>query len=372
MTSAPISGYAHPDFEPVRARLQAQFDAGEELGAGFAVWRSGDLVVDLVGGWADRGRTQPWRSDTLVPVFSTTKPISALMVALALERAGPDVTYETPVSEIWPEFAARGKHKVTVAEILSHQGGLPGFAEPIDPDGWLDPPAIVALLEDAEPLWPPGQGSGYHPLTWGYLAGELVRRLDGRSLGTLLRDEVTGPHGIDFWIGLPDAEHGRVAEVKRPSALAELGPPNPFNRAAFLTPWAAPKRGGAEWKRIEIPSANGHGTAAATARLYGAYAGTLDVGLSQDTFAALTASRCIGRDRVLPYEIDFAAGVMRNTQKVYGPNPRSFGHSGWGGSLAFADPDGHLSAAYVMNRQSNILQGDPRPRALIAALYECL
>lgn len=356
----------------MRDAFAENFEAGEELGAGFAAWLGDELVVDLQGGWADRKATRAWDSETLVPVFSTTKPISALVIALILSRAGGDVDYETRVSEIWPEFAAEGKAGVTIAQMLSHQAGLPGFAEPIDPELWMDPPAMAARLAKQAPMWPPGDGSGYHPLTWGYLAGELAQRLAGRTLGTVLAEDICGPHGIDFHIGLKPNEHGRVAELRRPTAMAELGELNAFNRAAFLTKWAAPNRGGAAWKEIEIPSANGHGTAAATARLYGAYAGTLDLGIESDTFAGLTRSRSHGRDRVLPYTIDFAAGVMRNTEHVYGPNPGSFGHSGWGGSLGLGDPARGLSVAYVMNRQSNILQGDPRALRLVGALYGCL
>ncbi|MCI4645574.1 MAG: beta-lactamase family protein [Hyphomonadaceae bacterium] len=374
MSETPISGYVAPGLEAVRDAFAANFEAGEELGAGFAAWIGDQLIVDLQGGWADKGKSQIWDTETLVPVFSTTKPISALVIARLIEQAGPDITYETPVTALWPEFAAHGKGALTIAEVLSHQGGLPGFAEEIDPELWLDPPALAARLAETPPLWPPGDGSGYHPLTWGYLAGEIARRLDtqGRSLGTVLRQEITGPNEIDFWIGLPPSEHARVAEMKRPTALPELGELNEFKRAAFMTKWSSPKRGGAIWKEIEIPSANGHGTAAATARLYSVYAGTLDIGLSETTGTALTSSRSHRQDRVLPFVIDFAAGVMRNSETVYGPNRASFGHSGWGGSLGFGDPDRGLSAAYVMNRQSNILQGDPRPLRLISALYDSL
>ncbi|MEM9740939.1 MAG: serine hydrolase domain-containing protein [Pseudomonadota bacterium] len=372
MTEFPISGHTAPGFEPIREAFLNNFENDGELGAGFAAWIGDELIVDLHGGWMDRAKTRPWDETTLVPVFSTTKPISAAIVAMVIEAAAPDITYETPVSAVWPEFAASGKSGVTIAQMLSHQAGLPGFPEPIDPDLWMDPPALANALAQMAPLWPLGEGTGYHPLSWGYLAGELVARIAGKSLGTLLRERVAVPNDIDFWIGLPDSEHGRVAQLKRPTAMAELGPLNEFNRTAFLTKWAAPNRGGADWKRIEIPSANGHGTAAATARLYGLYAGTLDLGLSRETHTALTRSRSVGQDKVLPYEIDFAAGVMRNTQQVYGPNRASYGHSGWGGSLAFGDPDRGLTAAYVMNRQSNILQGDPRALSLVSALYGCL
>lgn len=373
MTDYPVSGHLAPGLDAVRDAFLANFEAGEELGAGFAAWVDNELIVDLRGGWMDRQKEREWQPDTLVPVFSTTKPIAALVIALLISRNG-DVTYETPVSEVWPDFGAEGKERVTIAQMLSHQAGVPGFVEEIDPALWLDPPAMAAEIAKLAPMWPPGEGSGYHPLTWGYLAGELARRLDprGRTLGEVLREDICGPAEIDFWIGLPASEHDRVADMKRPTAPPDLGDVDQYGTAAFLTKWSAPNRGGAEWKEIEIPSANGHGTAAATARLYGVYAGNFEVGLSPQAWRGLTALRASGRDRVLPFEIDFAAGVMRNQQRVYGPNTASFGHSGWGGSLGFGDPDRRLSVAYVMNRQSNILQGDPRALRLVSALYGCL
>lgn len=381
MTDFPLSGHVAHEFEPVREAFIENFEAGDELGAGFAVWIGDERVVDLQGGWSDRKHTREWTAETLVPVYSTTKPIAALVIAALLDGCSDGVTYDTPVSEIWPDFAAHGKDRVTIAEALSHQAGLPGFAGEIDPALWLDPPAMAARIAAEPPMWPPGEGQGYHPLTWGYIAGEIARRLSGETLGETLSRRFThtraaGSDAIDFHIGLPASEAGRVAELQRPRAMPDLGTLNDYKRAAFLTPWAAPDRGGSAWREIEIPSANGHGTAAATARLYGVYAGKGRLGgdalLSTDIFAALTRSRTSGPDLVLPYEIDFAAGVMRNTQRVYGPNPASFGHSGWGGSLAFADPDREISAAYIMNRQSNILQGDPRALKLVAALYGCL
>lgn len=371
-----IAGHVAPGFEPVAAAFEANFREDRELGAGFAAWIGDDCVIDLHGGWSDRKQQHPWGRETLVPVFSTTKPIAAFIIALLLSHAdAPETGFETPVADVWPEFAAHGKARVTIAQLMAHQAGLPGFREEIDPALWLDPPALAAEIAGQAPMWPPGEGSGYHPLTWGYLVGELARRLSGgRTLGTILRGEVThrDPESpIDFWIGLPEAEHDRVAEMMRPRAMPLLGDLNDYKRTAFLTKWAAPDRGGAIWKTIEIPSANGHGTAAATARLYGVYAGTLEIGLSPGIREAFLKSRSDGPDRVLPFEIDFACGVMRNTHGIYGPNPRAFGHSGWGGSMALGDPDRQLSLAYVMNRQYNHLQGDPRARRLVEAVYDC-
>lgn len=377
----PISGYVKPGFESVKDAFTANFEAGEELGAGFAAVQDGEILVNLVGGHADRKKEALWSEGTLVPIYSTTKPISALVIAHVLSSL-PDVGYDTLVTEFWPEFGAAGKDRLTIGDVLSHQGGLPGFANEIDPALWLDPVALSAKLAETEPLWSPVPDgtSGYHPLTWGYLAGEIVRRLAGKSLGTVLADVFTGTARgtpeIDFWIGTPASEHDRCADIQRPRELAELGPVNDFKTAAFMTKWSSPNRGGAEWRETEIPSANGHGTALSTAELYAIFAqgGKLrgDEVIDQDTFDGLTRQRTLGPDRVLPFDIEFAAGVMRNNAGYYGPNTNSLGHSGWGGSAALGDPDLGLSCAYVMNRQSNKLQGDPRPQSLFKALYDCL
>lgn len=368
------SGFVAAGFGPVREVFERNFEEDLELGAGFAAWLGDELVVDLVGGFTDRSKSTPWTAETLCPVFSTTKPIGALVVGLLVDRGLVD--YDRPLSQYWPEFAANGKGAITVAEALSHQGGVPGFPDAISPDLWLDPPKLAAALAELPPMWETGDGSGYHPLTWGYLAGELVRRVDGRSLGTVLREDICGPLGIDFWIGTPTSEHGRAAQMMKPREPTRFGPQNDALKAAFQTPWAAPARGGADWREAEIPSANGHGTAVATARLYSAYAQKGRIGetrlFSPDTWETLTRERVSGPDRILPGRVAFGAGVMRNLPLIYGPNPETLCHSGWGGSGALGDPATGLSAAYVMNRQGSDLLRDPRRQRLIDALYACL
>lgn len=374
MPDTPISGFVAPGFEAVQDAFAENFARGEEQGAGFSVILDGEVIVDLVGGWADRAGTKPWDARTIVPVYSTTKGIAALVLAMAVEDL--PAGYETPVAEVWPEFAAAGKEAVTIGEVASHQAGLPGFAEPIDPALWLDPPACAAALAALPPMWPPGTAHGYHPLTWGYLTGEIVRRITGRTLGTILREDICGPLGIDFQIGTPDADQSRVAEILRPKALADLGEITPARRAAFVSKWAAPDRGGAIWRQIEIPSANGHGTASAVATLYNAYAHVGLLGgrrlIRPGTFEALTRPRVDGPDLVLPLTTRFGAGIMHNTYKSFGPFEDGLGHCGWGGSLAIASPSRALTCAYVMNRQSNTLIGDPRAVRLVEAVAGCL
>lgn len=369
-----IHGTVAPGFQPVREVFAGHFASGRELGAGFAVERDGQVLVDLWAGWADRAQTRPFAANTLTPVYSTTKPIAGLVVARLVDQGVLD--YDTPVAAYWPEFGAHGKDRVTLAQALSHQAGVPGFPDPIDPALWLDPPALSEALAALEPMWEPGTAHGYHPLTFGYIAGEVVRRATGETLGTLLRRDICGPLGIDFWIGTPDSEHPRCAEMQRPKDMPILGEPSPIKRAAFLTRWSAPDRGGPEWRRAEIPSANGHGTARAVARLYAAFAlgGRIgDVRLfSTETMARMAQRRAFGEDLVLPYTLDWAAGVMRNCNAVFGPNPETLAHSGWGGSAGFGDPATGLSGAYIMNRQETSLVGDPRARALVDAVYACL
>lgn len=374
MSDFPITAFTAPGFEPVAEAFEENFTEDKELGAGFAAYLDGVLIVDLKGGYADRNRSRLWSDETIVPVYSTTKPIAALVLAHVIDTLPGG--YETAVADVWPAFGAAGKASVTIAEMVSHQAGLPGFIEQTDPGLWLDPPACAEALAALPPMWERGTAHGYHPLSWGYLIGELVRRIDGRSLGTILREDIAGPAGLDFQIGTPAPDHDRVAEIMRPRALPDLGEINPATRAAFLTKWSSPDRGGAIWREIEIPSANGIGSAKAVAELYGIYAhgGQLrgERVVSDTAFASLIESRVKGQDLVLPYVTEFAAGVMRNNLGIYGPNPDTLCHSGWGGSLALGDPDRHLSAAYVMNRQSNSLQGDPRATRLVQALYGCL
>jgi CubicO group peptidase (beta-lactamase class C family) len=368
-----IHGVCPPRFAAVRAAFEANFAEGRELGARFAFAIEGEIVVDLMGGFADREGAIPFGPDTLTPVFSTTKAISAFMVARLVDQGA--LSYGRRVAEIWPEFAAAGKAEITVEQALSHQAGLCGLAGPMDPADWFDWDLICERVAAMAPLWPPGSASGYHPVTFGYLAGEIFRRVDGRTIGTALREDVAGPLGLDLWIGLPDAEHHRVADMRRPSALPKLGPLTEPRRLAFLTKWASPGgRDIAAWRRAEIPSANGHATAPALALLMAALARDGDLGvsrlLSPGASAKAARRRIAGPDLVLPYDMSWGAGFIRNERLlIYGPGRESFGHSGWGGSCAFADPERGVSGAYVMNRQSAELIADSRARRLIEAAY---
>lgn len=377
MTDLPsqISGFVAPGFEPVREAFEANFADGEEQGAGFALRIGGETLVDLRGGWADRQKERIWDETTIVPIYSASKGISALVLAMATEDL--PAGYETPVADVWPEFAANGKSELTIAQLASHQAGLPGFAHEIDPALWLDPPACAAAIAELTPMWPPGTAHGYHPLTWGYMLNEVVTRITGRTIGAILKEDICGPAGIDFQIGLPEKDEPRIGDMLRPRSLAPLGEITPPRKAAFVSKWSSPDRAGRIWREIEIPSANGHGTALAVASLYEAYArGGMIAGgktlMKRETLDALIRPRVDGPDLILPMHTKFGAGIMINCHGKFGPNPDTLGHSGWGGSMAVADPARELSAAYVMNRQSASLVGDPRAVRLVEAAYGCL
>jgi len=378
MTTPQIHGTCPDRFVAVRDAFAANFtDAPEglnEVGARFSVTIEGETVIDLWGGSADTAGEKPFTQTTLVPIFSSGKAVMALMIARLVEQG--KLSYDDKVIDHWPEFGQNGKDHLTIGQLMSHQSGLPGFDEPVDPAIWYDPLAVVARLAAQKPMWEPGTASGYHPISIGLMAGEIFRRLDGRTMGTALREDFCEPFGLDLWIGTPASEHDRAAEMKRPSSLPNLGKLDELKMAAFVNKGAAPGgRGSAEWRAAEIPSANMHASGADLARILSIIAngGRLngETFLSAETLGALSQERIHGPDKILPFTLSWAAGLMRNEGiDIFGPNPDALGHCGWGGSLVWADAKAKVSGAYVMNRQSPHLLGDPRAVRLVNALYQ--
>ena len=375
----PLSGAVAFGFEAVRDEFTALFTDELERGAGLAVYIDGAPVVDLVAGWADKACEVTFTDQHLVPVYSCSKAISGLVIAWVAAQG--KLSYEQKVCELWPEFAANGKDQVTIGQVLSHQAGLCGIEAPWTPQDWFDWQKTTTRLAEMKPLWELGDGSGYHPVTCGYLAGEIVlRATGGRSIGTILREEFCALNQLDFWIGLPDEEHERVAEISKPTRIPSgFSTPNEFQKLAFMRAWSSPgRRGGAEWRRMELPSANGHGTARAMAQLMGMLAnnGKLETRemLTPSVLAQAISERVAGKDRVLPYNMSFGAGLIRNTpaRHVYGPGNHTVGHTGFGGSVTFADTEKNISFGYVTTKQDNQLVKDVRAGRLIAAVYECL
>ncbi|MEM7728965.1 MAG: serine hydrolase domain-containing protein [Pseudomonadota bacterium] len=377
-TDIPLSGHVAPGFEPVRQAVLRNFEGNGELGCQVAIFRNGEPLVDLYAGWSDRKRTAQVGPRTLFSVYSSGKAMAALVVAHLVEAGRLD--YDAPVADIWPEFAAHGKAELTLAQMMSHQSGLVGITDPgFSPEDWVDFDRVVAVLENQEPLFEPGSRSGYHPVTFGFLAGEVARRSDpqGRRLGRILAEDLAGPAGADVHIGIDPADNGRVAQLVKPRAMADLGPLTEAKRVAFLKPWSSPARiSGDAWREAEMAGSNAQATAAGIGAMMQAFAtGRVKdrTVLSESVRQDATRSRIVGEDAVLPFTIDFAAGLMRNAPNFnYGPNADGLGHSGWGGSAVFADPQTGLHGAYVMNRQQEYLMGDPRANRVIDAAFAAL
>ena len=374
-----IGGWCAPRFTAVREAFAANFADGREVGASFAATVDGAPVVDLWGGHADAVRTRPWARDTIVNVFSTTKAPTALCAHVLVDRGELDL--DAPVAHYWPEFAAHGKASITTRHLLSHTAGLAAIRQPLPSEALYDWQRMTAALADEAPWWEPGDGSGYHALTYGYLVGEVIRRITGQSVGALFREQVAKPLGADFHIGLPVDEHARVADMVPPSAeeaaAAAIDPESLLGKVMRNPPFAPESANTSAWRTAEIPAANGHGNARSVARILALLAcgGSLDgvALLRRQSIERAIVEQCHGTDRVLVFPIRWGLGFMLTSDYLpLGPNPHTFGHGGWGGSLAFADLDARVSWAYVMNKMSPGTVGDTRAFGLFTALYGSL
>ncbi|HKZ73850.1 MAG TPA: serine hydrolase domain-containing protein [Steroidobacteraceae bacterium] len=379
--AAGVHGEAAPGFERVRECFAANFertDDRREIGAAFTVYAGGRRVVDLWGGIADPQRPTPWTADMLVNVYSTTKGIAALCLAMLVDRGL--VRYEDTMASIWPQFAQAGKSGVTVRQVLSHQAGLPAFDEPITTADLYDWDARCAALAAQRPRWTPGENTGYHPVTFGFLAGEIVRRVTGLTLGQFLTREIATPLAADFFVGLPGSLDARVARIVAPQNAIDptLIPLPPETRGSVTNPIMDPQKANTvPWRRAELPALNGHASARGIARIYAVMAngGELEGRrlLSAGSLERMTAVQSRRPDLTLGIALEWAHGVALNGGTgFFGPNPRSYGHAGWGGSFGCADPDRRLGIGYVLNQMGPDLVGDVRARALCEAVYECL
>jgi len=368
--TASVHGRCEPGFGRVRDALSEILAGGEEIGAALAVCVDGHLVVDLWAGYADAARTRPWDRDTIVNLYSIGKAVTAVC-ALRLVEAGR-LDLDAPVARYWPEFAQAGKAQIPVRYLLTHQAALPAIARPLPSGAWSHWDVMTAALAAQAAWWQPGTGHGYHVNTQGFLVGEVVRRITGKTLGTYLREAVTGPAGVDFFIGLGPELEGRCADVLPQQATPEgdelrrqlrVNPASlsglPLMRVnAYRNP---PEFSGTgvvntrPWRAAEVPSTNGHGNARAVARLYSALAGDGELGgvhvLSPEMIARATEQQVYGDDIVLQRPTRFGLGFqLTMAERPLGPSPRAFGHFGAGGSLGFADPDARVAFGYAMNQ----------------------
>jgi CubicO group peptidase (beta-lactamase class C family) len=367
-----IEGNCHRRFAAVRDCFVANFTLGLETGAAVAVTHDGELVVDLWGGFSDRARTEPWRADTIVNMMSVSKAVSGICTYLLVDRGRLDP--DAPVATYWPEFAAAGKSSLPLRFVLDHRAGLPFVLEPLPRGAAYEPGVVAAALARQAPLWPPGEAAGYHVLSQGFLLGEIIKRVTGKSLGTFFRDEIAEPLGLDYHIGLGPAEEARCAQF----IMAEDGP----LKKSLALPQSDEGRFWAElaadedfnspsWRRAEIPSSNGHGNARAVARLYGALvAGRI---MSKPALARMATEQHNLVERYWKHHYHQGSGVVLNSPPIagMGPNPRAFGHHGAGGAIGFGDPDAGLGFSYAMNRMHMPPEAAPR-LGLIEATFAAL
>jgi CubicO group peptidase (beta-lactamase class C family) len=361
----------------VRTAFAAHFEQGQELGASVAVTLHGEPVVDLWAGDADdAGR--PWERDTIVNVWSTTKTMAAICMLVLADRG--EIGLDEPVATYWPEFAAQGKEGVTLAQVLGHTAGVPGWDPPITPEVLYDWDRAATALAAQALWWEPGTASGYHALSQGFIEGEVVRRVTGRTIGTFFRDEIAEPLGADFHIGLPESEEhrvGRMIPLDAGMAQAAVDPSSVGARALLSCPLTGAEPNTSAWRAAEIPSAGGTGNARSVARVHSALAngGTVDGVkiLSAEGIEPIFAEQFHDVDEVLGVKLRLGTGFgLMNDVVPLSPNPRSCFWGGWGGSVAVFDLDAQLSVAYVMNRMASGLVGDLRGALLVMAAYQCL
>lgn len=379
-----IQGYFDLRFETVRDQFAALFEGSQERGAALCVQVGGETVLDLWAGTADKDGQQAWHSDTLLNLFSCTKTYAAV-TALQLVGEGK-LDLDAPVARLWPEFAAAGKERITLRHLLSHRAGLPAIREPLPAEALYDWDAMTTALAAEQPWWTPGEGHGYAPITYGWLVGELIRRADGRGPGESIVARVARPLGLDFHVGLDDAEFHRVAHIARGKgnlgdAAAQrllkcmMSEPAALSTRAFTNPPSImTSTNKPEWRRMQQPAANGHGNARSLA---GFYAGLLDGSLLDSALLAeLAREHSLGDDRTLLTQTRFGLGCMLEQPDVpnatYGMGRLAFGHPGAGGSIGFADPERDVAFGFVTNTLGPYVLMDPRAQHLARTLASCL
>jgi CubicO group peptidase (beta-lactamase class C family) len=393
----PVQGHCDSRFSDIRELFEKSFDGDEEIGSAICFVLDGETVVDLWGGHYDEARTRPWERDTIVNTYSTTKGMTAICAHQAIERGL--VELDAPVARYWPEFAAAEKGEVPVRWLLSHQAGLPAVRKPLPEGSVTDWDVMCAALAEQEPWWEPGAQHGYHALTYGFLVGEVIRRATGKTVGQWFREHVSGPLDADYHIGFGPEHDARTTDMigsllpaqgeggdETPELPGPLGQmmkdmrdPATMTGAAFNNPPGGTAGvNSREWRAAEVPAANGHGTARALARIYGALArgGEIDGVriLEPESIERARTQQAFGPDAVLgQLPMRFGLGFMlRQDFMPLSPSDNAFGHPGAGGSIGMADPDARVGFGYVMNKMHMGLVGGPSAFAVLQRFFQLL
>jgi CubicO group peptidase (beta-lactamase class C family) len=398
MTDFVVHGTVEPGFEGVRAAFEANFREHGDKGASVGVYVGGEQKVDLWGGVADVATGRAWQRDTVSIMYSVTKGATATLAWLLAQRG--DLDFDAPVAKYWPEFAGGGKASVPVRYLFTHRVGLPYLDQQLTREEVLDGARVTEVLEEQAPLWEPGIAHGYHAVTFGWLAGALIARVTGRRLGEVFADEIAGPLGLDFHIGMPATEFGRVAQLldippPDPAAFAGITDPAVIEtilavRAAMLDPQSnfsralstngvLPAFDASSWNdpavyRAEIPAANGISNGQSLARMYAATVSEVDGVrlLTDETARKASTEQVSGPDLTLLAPTRFGTGFQLPTPNLPMLSAESFGHSGLGGALGFADLQYEVGFGYVQNQLLSTLAADPRTQGLIAAVADAV
>jgi len=362
----------------VKDVMAASLESGGDLGASFCVTQGGETIVDIWGGYADAAKMKPWVKDTIVNVYSTTKTMTALTALLIADRGQLD--FDAPVARYWPEFAANGKERVKVSHLMSHAAGLSGWKETITKADLYDWEKCTSLLAAQAPYWEPGTASGYHALTQGYLVGEVIRRITGKTVGTVFREEIAGPLGADFHIGLPASEDARVAELIPPPPGAAIGDRAETPLQANMSSNPGIDVGETKtraWRGAEIPAAGGTGNARSVAEIHTILA---NGGVAKNGKRVMSEAGCRkalelqieGQDLILGTPARFGMGFGLAGGAVPLPHPNSMFWGGYGGSVIVIDMDARTTFSYVMNKMQGTTMGDMRGFALLNAAWAAL
>ena len=379
-----VNGTVAEGFEPVREAFVRNFETLGDRGAAVAVYRDGQKVVDLWGGTRDVDGTAPWERGTAQVVRSATKGVAAAVLLLLHQRGQLDL--DAPVGHYWPEFKARGKERVLVRHVLNHRAGLPVLDRPLTPQEALDPLRGPAAVAAQAPAWEPGTDHGYHALTYGWLLDELVRRVTGQGTGQWLASQVTGPLGLELWLGLPESEAGRVGRVGRVEGVEPTGglrarpkrsvteayeDPASLTRRAFAAISPFPDQNDPAYRASALPATNAMATADGLARFYATLIGDTagDTRLfTPETVELARTEESAGPDRILVVGTRFGLGYMLHGSASPLLTPGSFGHPGRGGALGFADPETGIAFGYVTNGFRKTVTADPRAQGLVRAV----
>ncbi|MBV1921082.1 MAG: beta-lactamase family protein [Pseudomonadales bacterium] len=384
LSNLPMGGFCDAQFLRVQQQFEKNMNSGSELGSAVSIVQHGKLVVDLWAGYSDKKATIPWEKDSIVNVFSSTKGVAALCIQHALDAGLLDL--EKKVTYFWPEFGQKGKRDTIFSWLLSHRAGVPALRDPVPDYALFDWDYMVTRFAEERPWWEPGVDHGYHMVSGGWMMGEVFRRALGCSIDEYLQTEIISKLDVDFYIGVPEEAMSRVAQLKSSFSVPENG-------RVFLFDKITADRGGAlakalmnpqslmtssnrdEWKRMELPSATGHGSARGLATLYGAAVGE-GAFLSRRAISRCSEVASDGLDKVLDIQTRFGPGFLLqqqdNLETGFGSGARAFGHPGSGGSLGFADPEKEIGFGYVMNQMGSYLMVDPRARSLVEAMYQSL